>query len=266
MNRTGPAFPQPLIFNLNQPQTVRGMTILNLGCGTKASSHSTVINYDWSVYLRIRKNPVLRMLAPVLLRGVRRERFRNLPENVVCHNLAKGIPHQDNSVDAVYHSHLLEHLDRPVGLQFIKEVYRVLKPGGIHRIVIPDLEVLCRAYLDHLDLCRRDGSQIIHHEERIADIIEQCVRREGVGATEQSPFRRKLDNLILGDARQRGETHQWMYDSVNLATALTAMGFRSPVAMTFDASGIPDWKQIGLDINPDGTCYKANSLYMEAMK
>lgn len=242
------------------------MIILNLGCGTKTSGNSQVINYDWSPYLRLRNNPLLRCLAPLFLGPSRLERFRGLPENVVCHNLANGIPHPDNSVDVIFHSHLLEHLDRPVAASFQREVFRVLKPSGIQRIVVPDLELVCRTYIAHLELCRKHPAEIVHHDGRIAAIIEQCVRREGTGATEQSPLMRRIDNWLLGDARSRGETHQWMYDEVNLGAALQTAGFRSSVVRSFDTSGIPGWDEIGLDLNQDGSIYKPGSLFMEAVK
>ena len=33
------------------------MLILNLGCGTKVSDDPAVVNIDWSIMLRIRRNP-----------------------------------------------------------------------------------------------------------------------------------------------------------------------------------------------------------------
>lgn len=50
-------------------------------------------------------------------------------------------------MDIVYHSHLLEHLDQEEGENLTKECLRVLKPGGILRISVPDLERICQDYL-----------------------------------------------------------------------------------------------------------------------
>lgn len=222
-------------------------------------------NIDWSFYLRMKKNPVLRAMAPFALRGVRRERFHSLPDNILCHDLAKGIPFPDASVDVVYHSHLLEHLERKTAYVFLKEVHRVLKPDGIHRIAVPDLEMACRDYLQHLEQCG-EGEEAQRHESFIEPIIEQCVRREGAGAAAQTPVRRFLDNLILGDARKRGEVHQWMYDRVNLAQALTKCGFSGPAVKAHDESAVPEWVEYRLDTNLDGSPYKPDSLYMEARK
>src|ERR1700761_5516850 len=110
-------------------------TILNLGCGTRTSAIAT--NIDWSPYLRLRRSPTGRRLARLWLRGYRTTAFNGLAEDIVVHDLRRGIPAADATVDAVYHSHLLEHIDRDRVDGFLREVHRVLKPGGIHRIVVP---------------------------------------------------------------------------------------------------------------------------------
>src|ERR1700733_13753782 len=59
-------------------------------------------------------------------------------------NLLAGFPFPDNSFDAVYSSHVLEHFTPQQGSFLIRESCRVLKPGGILRTVVPDLEASCR--------------------------------------------------------------------------------------------------------------------------
>jgi len=59
------------------------------------------------------------------------------------------LPFEDSSVDAIYTSHTLEHVF-PDTLDFIlSEFYRVLKPEGRLRIVVPDIDLAIRAYLDN---------------------------------------------------------------------------------------------------------------------
>lgn len=72
-------------------------------------------------------------------------------EHVIAHNLLKGIPFPDNSFDLVYHSHVLEHFPKSEAPKFIAECYRVLKPGGIIRIAIPDLEQIALNYIKYLN-------------------------------------------------------------------------------------------------------------------
>jgi predicted SAM-dependent methyltransferase len=53
-----------------------------------------------------------------------------------------------SSVDAIYASHVLEHLGYQEDLlRALREWFRVLKPGAPVMISVPDLETLCRLFL-----------------------------------------------------------------------------------------------------------------------
>lgn len=242
------------------------MTILNLGCGTKTSSKMGVINIDWSIYLRLKQLKILAPIVPLFFRGARLERFNALPDNIMAHNLAKGIPFESASVDVVYHSHMLEHLDRDVAETFLVEVKRVLKPGGIHRIVAPDFEEGCQAYLSHIAACDENPDKADDHDAYIATLIEQSVRREADGTSHQPPVRRYIENRVLGDARQRGETHQWMYDRINLKAKLISAGYKEVHVQDCHTSLVPDWAEYRLDVDKDGHQIQPGSLYVEAVK
>lgn len=60
-------------------------------------------------------------------------------------DLRRGIPFADGTVDAVYSSHLFEHLTYEQGQALMAESMRVLKPGGSFSIVVPN----ARLYIDH---------------------------------------------------------------------------------------------------------------------
>jgi SAM-dependent methyltransferase len=238
-----------------------GARLLNLGCGYKTTAAAGVVNIDWGIYQRIAQSPVLSRVAPYVIGPERTARLRLLGENILVHDLSKGIPADDSSVDAVYHSHMLEHLDRDVAERFMREVKRVLRPGGIQRISVPDLEGYVRAYIDHLE----NGNGSPGHDQYVAAILEQSVRREARGTSLQSGPRRFVENLIMGDARNRGETHQWMYDFKNLSELLGRTGYSDIRRCTFDESSIPDWDSYGLDRDESGGEYKPESLYVEAV-
>ena len=59
---------------------------------------------------------------------------------------------EDNSVDLIYACHLLEHFKRHETEAVLKEWYRVIKPGGILRLAVPDFEKLVEVYLKTKDL------------------------------------------------------------------------------------------------------------------
>jgi len=242
------------------------MRILNLGCGSKTSQNPDVLNIDWSVSLVIKKNFFLRILLSKFLSKERQNNFRKLPNNIIVHDLKKGLPYENNSVDAVYHSHLLEHIDRSMVKDFLLEIFRVLKPDGVQRIVVPDLYYLCKSYVENHEKCIQHNQIIKNHDNYVAAILEQAVRKEAYGSSKQNKIVRKIENLILGDARKRGETHQWMYDSVNLKNILDEVGFKNIKVQTFSTSYIINWNKYGLDLDKENKEYKNGSLYIEAKK
>lgn len=240
------------------------MIILNIGCGLKTSD--TCINIDWSPYLKLKRNVVLRTIASPFIGAVRRKRLSMISDNILAHDLRKPLPFSEGSVDAVYHSHVLEHIDRKSVPLLLSDIYRVLKAGGILRFSVPDWEVLCRAYLQHVEACESGTASLDEHESYIADMIEQCVRKEAYGSSQRGRMMRLVERVILGDARARGETHQWMYDRFSLKFLLERVGFRDVAIRTWNDSEIPGWKDMGLETNETGQEYKPGSLYIECRK
>lgn len=238
-------------------------TILNLGCGTKTSPRTT--NIDWSIHARLRGKPIARRLVPLMLSQERRNLLVGM-DAVVVHDLRRGIPAADASVEAVYHSHVLEHIDRDSVPSFFGEILRILKPGGIHRIAVPDLELYAKEYLDSLQRGLQDQCARANHDQTVSQMILQMVRREAAGTSNQAPLQRRLENLLLGDARKRGETHMWMWDRVSLPYILEEAGFREVSVVDWQTSQIPDWNEIGLDRGPHGGEYKPESLYVESKR
>ncbi len=240
------------------------MLILNLGCGSKTANDC--INLDWSPYLRLKKNIFLRVLLLPFIGKRRRDRLSAISENITLHDLKKPLPFVSNSVDAVFHSHVLEHIDREHVKEFLAEIHRVLRPGGIHRVCVPDLELIARRYLKSCEECRKDSTRAVFHDEFVSDLLEQSVRKQAFGSMDRPVILRRLENLILGDARARGETHQWMYDRFNLEDVMKASGFCNISILSWNHSSIPGWEALGLESDEKGLEYKTGSLYMEGIK
>src|SRR5262245_53318777 len=70
--------------------------------------------------------------------------------HVISHDLSRDIPLPTGSCDVVYHSAALEHMRCPDARRFLEECWRILRPGGILRVAVPDLEKICRLYLEKL--------------------------------------------------------------------------------------------------------------------
>ncbi|WP_258552238.1 methyltransferase domain-containing protein [Helicobacter canis] len=73
--------------------------------------------------------------------------FSPIDKRVKKVNLLRTLPFADESFDVAYSSHFLEHLTPQKALQILKEIKRILKPNGIIRIVVPNLQNLASAYL-----------------------------------------------------------------------------------------------------------------------
>jgi predicted SAM-dependent methyltransferase len=50
----------------------------------------------------------------------------------------KKLPYKDNSVSEVVLSHVIEHISRRFHKGFLREVHRVLKPGGVFFVAYPE--------------------------------------------------------------------------------------------------------------------------------
>lgn len=49
-------------------------------------------------------------------------------------------PFADGSADEILASHILEHFDRFEAVRFLDECQRILKPGGVLHIAVPDMD------------------------------------------------------------------------------------------------------------------------------
>lgn len=63
------------------------------------------------------------------------------------HDITK-LPYDNNTVDLVYASHVLEYFDREEVINVLREWYRVLKEGGILRIAVPDFYSMVKLYFN----------------------------------------------------------------------------------------------------------------------
>jgi predicted SAM-dependent methyltransferase len=70
-------------------------------------------------------------------------------------DLRRGLPFPSGSVDAIFAEHLFEHLTYDQGTVLMRECARVLRPGGVLRIGVPDLDRYVASYLGHDDLIDR---------------------------------------------------------------------------------------------------------------
>jgi SAM-dependent methyltransferase len=224
---------------------------------------------------------------------------------VLAADLRNGIPFRSNSLDVVYHSHVLEHFRRSEGRSFISECHRVLKPGGVIRIGIPDLEQMARIYLEKLEAALTgDRAAAADYEWILLEMYDQVVREvpggdmlaymmsagvvnekfiierfgkeaHGIFANArrlhaEGRFRpqptRENDPLRLSRFRMSGELHFWMYDRHSLGRILEETDFCGQKVVAADESRIPEFRSYCLDMDPEGRIRKPSTIFMEAVK
>ena len=66
-------------------------------------------------------------------------------------DLRKRLPFPDGLIDAVFHEHLIEHLTYHDAIQVLSECARVLRPGGILRVTVPDFGRYLNSYVHGTD-------------------------------------------------------------------------------------------------------------------
>lgn len=110
---------------------------------------------------------------------------------------AEPLPYPDGRFTLVYHSHLLEHLPcNRVGF-FLTECWRVLEPGGVVRVVVPDLEQICALYLQTIDdAWLGDAEAQQRRRWLVLELVDQLARTQTGGAM--------IDHLAQLDPKRRG--------------------------------------------------------------
>ncbi len=121
---------------------------------------------------------------------------------VLVADICEGLPFADQMFDAVYHSHLLEHLDVEHGQRLVAECFRVLRPGGILRIVVPDMEQIARLYLKLHERAWQGNVEAQEQYEWIKlELLDQLVRSESGGRMGQ--YMSQLEDAEAGFVRSR---------------------------------------------------------------
>lgn len=91
-------------------------------------------------------------------------------------DLLKPLPLQNASASLIYSSHFFEHIPRCKVQEFLSECFRVLDHGGVLRLVLPDLDNICRAYLRHRDCDEHNKANFV-----VLEMVDQCVRSDSGG-------------------------------------------------------------------------------------
>jgi len=186
---------------------------LNLGCGLQAPPGWVNVDGSWNA--RLAKFPALRKLFAAMRLVARDKAEIPWSANIYIHDVRKPLPFADQSASVVFASHVLEHLYRDQAERLLREAFSVLCPGGIVRIVVPDLETIVQEYngqqpfgaLSPQDLAKPAADRL----------NERLLMRSST-----SP-RRTL--YWLYDSWNDFHSHKWMYDLTSLTHLMRSAGF-----------------------------------------
>lgn len=183
------------------------------GCGLSAPASWT--NFDASPTLRIQRLP--------LVGGLFTRRGPQFPQNVLFGDIIRGLPIEPASCQGLYCSHVLEHLSLDDLRTALKNSFASLKPGGIFRLVLPDLEESARQYL-----ASKHEQPAIHFMEETS--LGKHQRPRGLSGVMREWY---------GNSK-----HLWMWDYPSLAAELKRVGFTDIRRAAFGDSSDPHFKDV----------------------
>ena len=181
-----------------------GAICLNVGSGVSAAEGWR--NVDGSFSLRLARLP---LVGPALARAVGAPAW---PRAVAYGDVVRGLDLAESSCALVFASHVLEHLSEPDCRTALRHLYRYLRPGGLLRCIVPDLEAPAREYLRRLETPDRAVA-----EQAAAGFLDATSL--GLRAVRTGP-RSRLREAVSNSR------HQWMWDRPSLEWVLRDIGFR----------------------------------------
>lgn len=181
---------------------INNIEYLNIGCGPNPNQSFVNLDYNWT------------------------------PEIDICWDLNNGtLPFKDNSFIGIFSEHCFEHISLEKFKMNMLDVYRILKPNGTLRLIMPDGEL----YLDIYQKRKQGSNQKMPYEHGYI-----------------SPMHR-----INGIFRSHG--HLFIYDFETLNIILKEIGFKNVVKEAY-LSG----RDKNLLIDTESRAIE--SLYVEAVK
>ncbi|MFP5319124.1 MAG: class I SAM-dependent methyltransferase [Acidimicrobiia bacterium] len=121
-------------------------------------------------------------------------------------NLKRRLPVPDGTFAYVFGEHVIEHLSEAAGQRLLREVRRVLRPGGVLRLTTPDLRKLIDIYEDRSPVVDRDAFGAY-----LSEITDRPIGRPA--------------QILNAELRLWGHRH--IYDQDDLTARLREAGFTS---------------------------------------
>ncbi len=209
---------------------------LNIGCGPSGQIGGFV-NIDNSKAVVMVRFPLLKKVL-YKLGIISKQKYEANWKGVRWMDASRRLPFRTESVSKIYTSHFLEHLPFKKGKTVLAECYRVLKKGGVMRLVLPDLLWYAKRYVTATEKILKRGLQ-------------------GYVRDAHDRFLHSLYGAYLENTRY-GLEHCYMYDVPTVVFLLKEAGFRDVRVVAFREGGAHELAQY--DNRPE------DSLHVECLK
>lgn len=151
----------------------------------------------------------------------------------------------DETFEGIFSEHTLEHLTYEECRRVLIECHRILKPGGVIRIVVPDVSIFIQNYVDGNKEWFAKWERLMFTESH----DEEREKRQLTAPLEAISF----------VTQEYGHRSSW--DFMTLKTYMEQAGFQRVVKVSFQNGQCND-----LLIDLDDSGRKLVSLYVEAVK
>jgi SAM-dependent methyltransferase len=191
---------------------------MNIGSGPSAPHGWMSIDGSWQAWLAGRG------AAARIARRMTGRAVGHWPAGIVCRDVRRGLGVAADSAAVIFSSHLIEHLHRSDARALLCDAHRALKPGGVCRVVTPDLAAVIDEYL----AARRNGDGAA-----AADRLQESLLLHPPAPPETGRL------LAWYRRRTAFDHHKWVYDGASLCALFREAGFAQPAVRQYLESDIP---------------------------
>lgn len=176
---------------------------------TKSMNESKYVQYGcgWTAPNQWRNfdaSPTLRFERVFLIGRLYTKNKSRFPSNVAYGDIVKGLPVEEESCAGVYCSHILEHLSLGDFRMALRNTKKILRPAGIFRFVLPDLEYSINKY----------------NENTSPDAALEFMKETSLGHEKRARGLKGVITTWLGNSQ-----HLWMWDYKSIKAELKDAGF-----------------------------------------
>lgn len=219
--------------------------LLHIGCGQLVGKHW--VNVDSSPNVFLDNHAILKaLLWPILPHSSKQKKFTG----VKWIDLRAPWKFPDNHFDAVFSSHFFEHLAFADGQHVLKECFRVLKPGGSIRFIVPSITEEIQVYHQ----LKKKGEPLA--ATRFAEVVNVFHEPEQGSWWYRLYFKMYDKN-----------SHKMFYDADSLAHYLHGAGFEGAVPAGYLKSTIPFLDEVELaDRHERAFCVEARKPLAQSLR